>query len=68
MGRTFLFTFDDPFRARIFVIRLTRRLDVAVYIDGAAVWVIGDEVGQQREEILRLAKGSRANQARLMPE
>ena len=65
MGRTFLFSFDSAERARLFVVRLALRLwRVAIHIDGAVVRVVDGSDEGQGEEILRLAKGSRATHAR----
>lgn len=63
VGRTFLFLFDDAGLARLFVNRIVRHLDAAIYIDESAVYVVGGEEGLGREEILRLARGSSATHA-----
>jgi len=64
VDRTYLFAFDNPANARIFVERLTLNLKhVVIFISGEHVKVIdGSELGQ-REAILRLARTSGAMHA-----
>jgi hypothetical protein len=61
LTRVFLFAFETPERARVFVKRLVLTLrHVAVFVDGEHVRVIDGSDDGQAEEIVRLARTSGA--------